>query len=63
MTKDGRGREVFSIHPAILGGGARYRTLAPAEADGQESEQDQAGQDPSSDGAARRGGKRAPRAR
>lgn len=48
MTKDGRGREVFSIHPAILGGGARYRTLGPAETDA-DDQQAQAEKSPAVD--------------
>ena len=63
MTKDRRGREVFSVDPAILGGGARYRTVAPVEAGEQEGEGDQANQGPSSGSAAPRGGKRAARPR
>ena len=63
MTKDGRGREVFSIDPAILGGGARFRTLTLAEADEQAGERDRGGPEPDSGGAVARGGKRAARPR
>lgn len=43
MTRDARGREVFSIAPALLGGGATYRTLAPVqdEVDAQQEQDDQ----------------------
>ena len=59
MTKDRRGREVFSVHPAILGGGARYRTLTPAEADDQRGEDDRAGGGREPGGAGPRAGERA----
>lgn len=43
MTRDARGREVFSIAPALLGGATTYRTLAPgqAEVDTQQERDDQ----------------------
>lgn len=47
MTRDARGREVFSIAPELLGGAATYRTLAPDEVDaGQERDGQPPGGEP-----------------
>lgn len=63
MTRDARGREVFSIAPALLGGAATYRTLAPAQA-GVNAQQGQDDQPPGSEhpagSAAAAGGGRGP---
>ena len=63
MTRDGRGREVFSIDPAILGGGARFRALSPAEAEERQGGREAGGPEPDPGGAVARGGKREARPR